>query len=126
MIDHISLTVQDLEKSRDFYKAALAPLGYSVIYDIEDVAGWGIGITGCSLGEEGETRLWLSGDGTSIYTHLAFRAKSHEEVDAFYAAALTAGGTDNGAPGIRTQYSPTYYAAFVKDPDGNNIEVVCR
>jgi catechol 2,3-dioxygenase-like lactoylglutathione lyase family enzyme len=126
MIDHVSLSVSDLRKSRDFYVAALKPLDYSVVYDIEDILGWGLGISGFSIGQGGETRLWLDGDSAPVKTHIAFGAKTREEVAAFYTAALEAGGTDNGAPGIREQYGPNYYAAFVYDPDGNNIEVVCR
>lgn len=126
MIDHISLSVSDVAKSRDFYKAALRPLGYEVIFDIEDVERWGMNIKGCSLGENKETRLWLDGDSASAKTHIAFGATTHSQVDEFYKAAMATGGSDNGAPGIREQYSPTYYAAFVHDPDGNNIEVVCR
>lgn len=126
MIDHISLNVSDLKKSRDFYVRALSPLGYAVIYDIEDVEKWGMGIKGCSLGERGETRLWLSGDGPVTAVHIAFSTDTKEVVDAFHAAALEAGGRDNGKPGIREQYSPTYYAAFALDPDNNNIELVCR
>ncbi len=126
MIDHISLGVSDLKKSRDFYLNALKPLGYDIIYDIEDVANWGMNISGCSIGENDQTRLWLEGDATAHKTHLAFVGKDRDVVNAFYEAAMQAGGTDNGAPGIREQYSPVYYAAFVLDPDGNNIEVVFR
>ena len=124
MIDHISLSVADLQKSRDFYAEALKPLGYEVIYDIKDVEAWGM--KGCSIGENKETRLWLDGDSAPAKAHIAFGAKNHAQVDEFYKAGLAAGGKDNGAPGIREQYSPTYYAAFVYDPDGNNIEIVCR
>ncbi len=126
MIDHISLSVADLQRSRDFYVAALKPLGYEVIYDIKDVEGWGMNIKGCSIGENKQTRLWLDGDSTPAKAHIAFGAINHQQVDDFYKAGLAAGGKDNGAPGIREQYSPTYYAAFVYDPDGNNIEIVCR
>lgn len=124
MIDHISLRVNNLQKSRDFFAVSLVPLGLQVIYDISDVAK--MGIAGCSFGENNETRLWLDGTGTKDTNHIAFAAKDHQAVDEFYAAAVAAGGKENGAPGIREQYSPTYYAAFVLDPDGNNIEVVCR
>ena len=126
MIDHISLNVSNLEKSRDFYREALQPLGYEIIYDIQDVAAWGLGISGASLGEHKETRLWLSGDGPVTKAHLAFRANSEGDVQAFYTAALAAGGKDNGAPGPRPNYGPKYYGAFVIDPDGNNIEAVFR
>lgn len=124
MIDHISLAVRDLTKSCEFYKAALAPIGYQVVFDIATVAAWGM--VGCSLGEVGHTRLWLDGNGVVGKVHIAFAASSEAEVNAFHAAALAAGGTDNGAPGIREQYAPNYYAAFIIDLDGNNIEVVYR
>lgn len=126
MIDHVSLSVSNIRKSRDFFVEALKPLGYSIVYDIEDIAGWGLGISGFSLGQDGETRLWLDGDNAAQKTHIAFVAESREVVDAFHSAGLKAGGIDNGAPGISEQYSPTYYAAFILDPDGNNIEAVCR
>lgn len=122
MIDHVSLNVADLEKSRDFYKAVLASIGYKVILDIEDVAKFGA--KGCSLGEDGHTRLWLSGGEEVVKTHIAFTASSEGEVQVFYQAGLEAGGTDNGAPGIREHYAPNYYAAFIHDLDGNNIEMV--
>lgn len=126
MIDHVSISVSNLETSRNFYRDSLAPLGYAMVYDIEDVANWNVGINGCSIGENGETRLWLDGDNTPAYVHIAFKAATREVVDAWHVAAVAAGGKDNGAPGVREQYGPSYYAGFVMDPDGNNVEVVCK
>ncbi|MEK7549847.1 MAG: VOC family protein [Patescibacteria group bacterium] len=126
MIDHVSLNVSNLEKSRDFYREALKPLGYTVVLDIADIESWGLGIKGCSIGENNETRLWLSGDDAVAKCHIAFCAKSEEEVKSFHEAGIKAGGKDNGAPGPRPDYGEHYYGAFVIDPDGNNIEVVFR
>ena len=116
MIDHVALSVSDSAKARAFYTAALAPLGYSVLRAYGDFVG---------LGADRKPDLWLSPDGaTNPHVHLAFVAKDRAAVDAFYAAALAAGGTDNGAPGLRPHYHATYYGAFVRDPDGNNVEAV--
>src|ERR1044071_7933599 len=116
MLDHVSLRVQDLSKALAFYRAALAPIGYEVAMEFEGGAG---------LGEPGKPDLWLAvTDQPQRPTHLAFRTE-RARVDAFHAAALAAGATDNGAPGLRLHYHPNYYAAFVIDPEGNNIEVVC-
>ncbi len=84
------------------------------------------GVKGCSLGEHNHVRLWLDGDTVPVKTHIAFAASSKEQVDGFYNEALKAGGQDNGEPGTRDNYGPHYYAAFVLDPDGHNIEVVYR
>ena len=126
MIDHISLNVSNLETSRDFFLGAMKPLGGEMIYDIKDVEAWGMGIKGCAVGKDGHVVVWLGMDDKPVKTHIAFAANSEEEVQQFYDAALAAGGTDNGAPGIREQYAKNYYAAFVIDPDGNNIEAVYR
>lgn len=115
MIDHLSLRVRDLDKSKAFYAAALAPLGYTVMMEFPGVAG---------LGEGGKPDFWIGGGPAGEPTHIAFRAASRELVDAFHKAALAAGAKDNGAPGVRPQYHPAYYGAFVLDPDGNNIEAV--
>ncbi len=118
MYDHIGFAVRDFPRSRDFYDKALRPLGYSVLREGD---GW------AAFGEGGRTRLWIGTDGTPPGGfHFAFEAKSHAEVREFHSAALAAGGKDNGAPGIRAQYHPDYYAAFVHDPDGHNVEAVCR
>jgi catechol 2,3-dioxygenase-like lactoylglutathione lyase family enzyme len=116
MFDHVALNVSNANKSREFYEKALRPLGYDVAASFE---GW----TG--FGKASKPQLWIvSREPASKGAHLALRANDRKSVDAFYEAAMAAGGTDNGKPGLRTDYSPTYYAAFVFDPDGNNIEVV--
>jgi catechol 2,3-dioxygenase-like lactoylglutathione lyase family enzyme len=118
MYDHIGLRVKDIAASKKFYTALLAPLGHRL-----DSAGDGY----AGFGPKAAPALWLhatslkSGSGV----HLAFKAPDRKAVDAFHQAGLKAGGTDNGAPGLRTDYSPNYYAAFVIDPDGNNVEAVC-
>jgi catechol 2,3-dioxygenase-like lactoylglutathione lyase family enzyme len=117
MLDHISLRVQDFDRALTFYKAALAPIGYAVAMEYPGGAG---------LGEPGKPDLWISATEKPPHpTHIAFRT-DRARVDAFHAAALAAGGTDNGAPGLRADYHPHYYAAYVFDPEGNNIEVVCH
>jgi len=114
MYDHIGLKVKDLKAAVRFYKSTLEPLGY-----LPDDSGTG-------FGPRGQPALWLHADGQSGGgTHVAFRATDRQAVDRFYAAGLKAGGRDNGKPGLRADYSPTYYAAFLIDPDGNNVEAVC-
>ena len=125
MIDHTGLNVSDMKRSRAFYAAALAPLGYQVMMELtKEQTG---GFAGVGLGEPPKLDFWL-GEGTpnEPRLHVAFRANSRELVDAFYKAALAAGGRDNGAPGLRPHYHPNYYGAFVFDPDGHNIEAVCH
>jgi catechol 2,3-dioxygenase-like lactoylglutathione lyase family enzyme len=120
MIDHFTLSSAKYETSKLFYKAALAPLGYTLVREYgTDVAGFGIG---------DRLDFWLANDtqATRPVFHVAFVAESRSQVDEFYKAALAAGGTDNGAPGLRDGYGPNYYTAFVFDPDGQNIEAVCR
>jgi catechol 2,3-dioxygenase-like lactoylglutathione lyase family enzyme len=118
MIDHLKLYVTDVAISRAFYGAALAPLGYTVI--MEPVPGVEIGL-GVKFPD-----FWLEviDNRPAAASHVAFRAESREVVDAFHTAGLAAGGTDNGAPGLRPYYHPGYYGAFVLDPDGNNVEAV--
>ncbi|KLN57967.1 VOC family protein [Variovorax paradoxus] len=118
MYDHIGLKVRDLAASRRFYEAALAPLGHVLGSHDNTYAG---------IGPAGEPALWLYAveGGKGPGTHIAFRAADHKAVEAFHKAGLKAGGTDNGGAGPRTDYSPTYYAAFLIDPDGNNVEAVC-
>ena len=125
MIDHLSLGVTDLARSREFYDAALATLGYQRLYDHEDAAS--------AYGPEApqypfwiglpldESRPAAPGNGT----HVCFQAASRAAVEAFYEAALAHGGRDAGAPGLRPQYMETYYAAFAFDPDGHKVEAVC-
>ncbi|HVT09986.1 MAG TPA: VOC family protein [Polyangia bacterium] len=117
MIDHVTVRVQDFPRLLEFYKAALAPLRYEVVMQFEGAAG---------LGADGKPDLWLMQTDQPLNpTHLAF-AGERESIDAFHAAALEAGATDNGPPGLRSDYHPHYYAGFVRDPEGNNIEVVCH
>ena len=118
MIDHLVLNVRDLEKSRKFYEQALAPLGYSVTMSFPGWAGFGA---------SGKTDFWLAQrDPIGKGVHVAFRCQQRKAVEAFYAAAMKAGGTDHGKPGVREDYHPNYYAAFVLDPEENNIEAVCH
>ena len=116
MYDHIGLKVKDVKASARFYGAALGALGHVVAS--QDDAGAGIG-------PKGEPALWLYRGKSNGGAHVAFRAGSRAAVDRFHEAGLKAGGKDNGAPGLRADYSPTYYAAFLLDPDGNNVEAVC-
>ena len=117
MIDHISVRAQDFAKLVDFYKAALAPVGYSVLMEFPNVAG---------MGADGKPDLWIMQTDKPVNpTHLALSGR-RSQIEQFHAAALAAGGTDNGPPGLRADYHPHYYAAFVHDPEGNNIEVVCH
>jgi catechol 2,3-dioxygenase-like lactoylglutathione lyase family enzyme len=118
-IDHVKLPVTNLDASRAFYAAALAPFGYKLVYDHEPELGFGLG----DGGDDNEPLGLLRGDPPNVRCHVAFSASSTAQVDAFHAAALAAGGRDNGAPGERP-YGGYYYAAFVLDPDGHNIEAV--
>lgn len=106
-----------MEKAKDFYSKALAPIGYS---KLAEFAEWKV----AGFGEGGKPDFWISADGSEQENHVAFAAKDKAQVDGFYTAAMAAGGTDNGKPGYRKEYTPGYYAAFVKDMDGHNIEVV--
>ena len=118
MLDHIGLVVSDLAKSKAFFERALKPLGYSCLMEFSGAAG---------LGAAGKPDFWISqGQGAKPPVHVAFVAADRSVVDAFHKAALGAGGRDNGAPGLRKEYHPNYYGAFVYDPDGNNIEAVCH
>jgi len=118
MLDHIGVAVSNYQKSKSFYAAALAPLGYQVVMEFgSDAAGLGVG---------GKPDFWLESGGSGARGHIAFAANDRATVDAFYKAAIAAGGRDNGAPGLRPQYHANYYGAFVFDPDGNNVEAVCH
>jgi catechol 2,3-dioxygenase-like lactoylglutathione lyase family enzyme len=117
MIEHVSLPVTDLDEAKEFYQVTLAPLGYKLNMDFSPEAAGFV--------EGGHTSFWIAHKETVVPTHIAFRAKDKDEVHAFYDAALKAGAIDNGAPGPRPDYGPDYYAAFIIDPDGNNIEAVC-
>jgi catechol 2,3-dioxygenase-like lactoylglutathione lyase family enzyme len=124
MLDHTGLNVSDYAKSKTFYLAALAPLGYAVIKELpKNLAPDGA----AGIGIPPKADFWIAGGRPqSPPVHVAFRAKSRAEVDAFYEAALATGGRDNGPPGIRAHYHPNYYGAFVRDPDGHNVEAVCH
>jgi catechol 2,3-dioxygenase-like lactoylglutathione lyase family enzyme len=126
MIDHIGFPVSNYQHSRAFYVKALAPLGFGPLFDVtrEQTGGY----EGTGFGAEGRRpSFWIgSGDASHGALHVAFPAATRNDVDRFYAAAIAAGGRDNGAPGLRPHYSANYYGAFVLDPDGNNIEAVCR
>ena len=126
MLDHVGFAVADAERSKRFYEEALAPLGIGLIMSVtpEQTESGG---TAHGFGSDGKPYFWI-GDNERVGegTHVAFAAKSRAEVNAFYEAALAAGGKDNGAPGIRAIYHPNYYAAFVQDPDGINVEAVCH
>lgn len=131
MLDHTGLIVSDFEVSKKWYENALRPIGYAklmefskVITQITDVAGFGEVATA-------KPDFWISGATVAKPVnkpgiHIAFRAKSRAEVDAFYVSAIAAGGKDNGKPGLRPRYHENYYGAFVFDPDGHNIEAVCH
>ena len=130
MLDHISIRVADYDRSKKFYAAALAPLGYTLAMEVHSGAGFRRGFIPdfwikqgkpCSSGASAEA----AGCGGPA-THVAFASDDRNAVDAFYRAALAAGARDNGAPGLRPNYHPNYYGAFVLDPDGYNIEAVCH
>ena len=118
MLDHIEIKVRDVETARVFYDGALAPLGMTVLMSGRGFAGYG----------DARPFFWIGEAGVKpdVTSHVAFGCESREVVDAFHKAALAAGGRDNGAPGVRPLYHPTYYGAFVLDPDGHNIEAVCH
>ena len=117
MIDHIGIHVKDIERSKAFYTKALAPLGYELIMKWEQFAGFGIG---------GKPDFWIGKGEVKGAVHVAFRASGRAQVRSFYEAALAAGGKDNGPPGTRPHYHEHYYGAFVRDPDGHNVEAVCH
>lgn len=115
--DHVSLPVRRLAAARKFYVEALGAIGMKINMDVGEAFG---------MGSKNQKIFWIAKSSKAGgESHFAFRVDHREEVDAFYAAALRAGGEDNGAPGPRPDYGPSYYAAFVHDPEGNNIEVVC-
>jgi len=124
MIDHTGIAVADFEKSKAFYDAAFAPLGVSLLYIVPPEYTGGVKAGG--YGRE-RPQFWLHEKAENTPgRHYAFTAPNRAAVDAFYAAAIAAGGKDNGAPGLRLHYHANYYGAFVFDPDGNNIEAVCH
>lgn len=122
MIDHISLYVSDFEKMKSFYTVILSKLGYQL-----EMAFVHEGLNMAGFGSSGKPEFWIANkQPATLPTHIAFSAKNRADVDSFYAAAITEGATDNGAPGIRPIYHPNYYGAFVLDPEGHNIEAVCH
>jgi len=125
MIDHLTILVKNYEKSRDFYLRALAPLGYEMVMELsrEQIPELPCERTG-GLGVGGKPDLWIRPADEVTPAHIAFRARTRAEVDAFFRAALEAGAKSNGEPGPRPHYHPNYYGAFVLDPDGYNIEAV--
>jgi catechol 2,3-dioxygenase-like lactoylglutathione lyase family enzyme len=121
MFDHVGVNVKDYQASRTFYEQALAPLGYRVVmaFDEHNAAGFGT--------SDDRPEFWIGQrDPLGGSTHIAFVCEDRQAVDAFHAAAVAAGGTDNGPPGVREHYHPNYYAAFVHDLDSNNLEAVCH
>jgi catechol 2,3-dioxygenase-like lactoylglutathione lyase family enzyme len=124
MIDHVGINVSDYERSKAFYVEALAPLGYEL--GIEPAGGAAGFVEQTEVGRK--PSFWLEATRTPVTenVHISFGTPDRATVDAFHAAALAAGGTDNGPPGVREIYHPHYYGAFVRDPDGNNIEAVCH
>ena len=125
IIDHIGISVSNYERSRAFYAAALAPLGITLLMEFGKAAGFG---------RDGKPELWIGSEAMTFQTpeqlrpitpmHVAIKAQSRAEVEAFHQAALAAGATDFGAPGLRPHYHPGYYGAFALDPDGHNVEAV--
>jgi catechol 2,3-dioxygenase-like lactoylglutathione lyase family enzyme len=124
MIDHTGVFVSNFQASKQFYAKALAPIGYALLMEVSsaqtgrnDAAGFGV---------PPKPDFWIGSGSPKNSLHVAFRVSSRALVDAFHKAAISAGGRDNGAPGLRPHYHPNYYGAFVLDPDGHNIEAVCH
>jgi catechol 2,3-dioxygenase-like lactoylglutathione lyase family enzyme len=118
VLDHVSLPVSDLERSKRFYEEALSALGYRLIMEHH--------ISGVGFGQSAKPDFWIRQGEVGAAVHVAFASEDRATVDAFHEAAMAAGGRDNGGPGLRPEYHPSYYGAFVFDPDGNNIEAVCH
>ena len=125
MLDHIGFAVTDFRAAKAFYAAALAPLSIGLLFEVTPEQTGGGSHAG--FGRDGKPFFWIGDSGAAVSgVHIALKAASRAEVDAFYHAALGAGGRDNGAPGLRPHYHADYYGAFVFDADGNNIEAVCH
>ena len=125
MIDHTGVAVSDFDKSKAFYTQALAPIGYAKLMEFPAAVTGSTDVAG--FGEPPKPDFWIHrGSPNKPPIHIAFRVGTRAAVDAFYQAAIAAGGTDNGPPGIRAHYHPNYYGAFVLDPDRHNIEAVCH
>ena len=118
MIDHLSLPVSDYEQSKLFFQAALEPLGHTLLMEHP--------ISGGGFGSDGKPSFWIKQGGPTATVHVAFSSRDRATVDEFYDTAISLGATCNGPPGLRPEYHPTYYGAFVLDADGNNIEAVCH
>jgi catechol 2,3-dioxygenase-like lactoylglutathione lyase family enzyme len=124
MIDHVGFPVADYARSKAFYTQALAPLGYTLIMEVQQTENDSLA---AGFGINGKPDFWIGGEGgLNRLVHIAIAATDRSAVDAFHRAALAAGGRDHGAPGLRPHYHPNYYGAFVLDPDGHNIEAVCH
>ena len=118
MLDHVGIRVSDFEQSKRFFTEALSPLGYELIMEPS--------VSTAGFGRRGKPDFWIGQGDRGQPVHIAFAASDRASVDAFHEEALAAGGRNNGGPGLRPKYHPSYYAAFVFDPDGNNIEAVCH
>jgi catechol 2,3-dioxygenase-like lactoylglutathione lyase family enzyme len=118
VLDHVGIRVSDFEQSRRFFAQALSPLGYELIREPS--------VSAAGFGQQGKPDFWIHQGDRGQPVHIAFAASERASVDAFHEEALAAGGRNNGGPGLRPQYHQSYYAAFVFDPDGNNIEAVCH
>src|SRR5262245_61596643 len=120
MLDHVGFAMSDYARSKAFYERALAPFGLTILLEPSGEAA--------GFGRDGKPFFWIEAQGEPARgrLHVAFAADDRATVDAFHAAALDAGGTDNGSPGVRELYHPTYYGAYVFDPDGHNVEAVCH
>ena len=118
MLDHVGIRVSDFEQSKRFFAQALSPLGYELIREPS--------VSAAGFGRQGRPEFWIHQGDRGQPVHIAFAASERASVDAFHEEALAAGGRNNGGPGLRPKYHQSYYAAFVFDPDGNNIEAVCH
>src|SRR5262245_57174174 len=126
IIDHFGIGVSDYARAKAFYTEALAPLGVTLVMEVGPQQTQGKGHA-CGFGRAGKPEFWIGSEGkTTPPMHVAFAVDSRAAVRAFHAAALRAGGRDNGAPGLRPQYHASYYGAFVLDLDGHNVEAVCH
>jgi catechol 2,3-dioxygenase-like lactoylglutathione lyase family enzyme len=124
MIDHVGFPVSDYERSKAFYARALAPLGYALVMEVGQAENTH---PAAGFGRDGKPDFWIGGEGgLNGVLHVALVADDRATVDAFHRAAIAAGGLDNGPPGLRAHYHPNYYGAFVRDPDGHNVEAVCH